>query len=233
MENKKQFLDSLGLKHLWEKISYTFANKSETESSLKKLNTSLYNLEMSSITGAAYTDGSELYNYEVNDNQLIIRFDNEFVANSNSINALTHKAIAAKFGELENAITNIPKFNIQIVDELPTKDISSSAIYLLKNKEGYSNNLYSEYIYLQKNANEWVWEKLGERNINSGGLSKSEIEELINSAVKSSESEIIEFIEATTVKKDDLDDLVLTSINYGKIGDGMAIPEKVIKDILK
>lgn len=48
-----------------------------------------------------------------------------------------------------------PKFSIKVVTELPTTNISSTTIYLLKTGEEDSN-LYSEYIYVNNK-----WELLG------------------------------------------------------------------------
>lgn len=226
MTNKKQFLDYNGLTHLWEKISQTFADKSKTESVIVKLYKLLSDLKNKSIIGAIFTDGNSSNSYEVTDNQLIIKFDDEFVVNSESINALTHKAIAAKFGQLESTINNLPKFSFSIVDELPTAGISSSTIYLVPN----SDDTYSEYIYVQKSANEWIWEKVGENIISdSSGLPKSEVEELINAAIVELKDDILD----TMVSKSELDDSVLTSINYGSVGKGMSIPIDKLQEMLK
>lgn len=60
--------------------------------------------------------------------------------------------------EINQRISSIPKFAIEVVDELPTKDISSITIYLLKTGEE-EQNLYTEYIYTER------WEKLGTQTV--------------------------------------------------------------------
>lgn len=58
--------------------------------------------------------------------------------------------------EVNNLISAIPKFNIKVVSELPTNDISSTTIYLLNASKAETGNLYTEYIYVDNK-----WEMLG------------------------------------------------------------------------
>ena len=53
--------------------------------------------------------------------------------------------------EIDNKISAIPKFAIQVVSALPTSDISATTIYLVTSGEE-SQNLYDEYIYV---ASKW------------------------------------------------------------------------------
>ena len=59
---------------------------------------------------------------------------------------------------LRNSISLIPKFEIIVCDELPTSNINLNALYLMRNAESSTNNLYTEYVY--KNGD---WEVLGIR----------------------------------------------------------------------
>lgn len=61
--------------------------------------------------------------------------------------------------EVDNMISVIPKFAIKPVNELPTKDISTTTIYLLSNGSSETDNLYDEYIYTDK------WDKLGTQTV--------------------------------------------------------------------
>ena len=65
--------------------------------------------------------------------------------------------------EVDNLISTIPKFKIEVVQSLPTTDISNSTIYLLKSSTT-SGNLYTEYIYINSN-----WEELGTQEVNLSG----------------------------------------------------------------
>ncbi|MBQ4561374.1 MAG: SGNH/GDSL hydrolase family protein [Clostridia bacterium] len=68
--------------------------------------------------------------------------------------------------EVKALITSIPKFAIQPVDSLPTEDISTETIYLLRDGES-SQNLYIEYIYVNG-----LWECLGAQEVNLTGYAK-------------------------------------------------------------
>ena len=58
--------------------------------------------------------------------------------------------------EVDDLIEVLPKFKIEVVDELPTKDISDTTIYLLRNTDSEGNNFFDEYIYVNKR-----WELIG------------------------------------------------------------------------
>lgn len=66
-----------------------------------------------------------------------------------------------KLKEWVNAqIGNIEMFSISWVSELPTENISTSTIYMVKSNESEEgNNVYVEYVY---NTEKAVWEILGE-----------------------------------------------------------------------
>lgn len=61
--------------------------------------------------------------------------------------------------QVDQKIGAIPKFAISVVDSLPTSDISETTVYL-KSSGSESQNLYTEYIYV-----DGKWEKLGEQNV--------------------------------------------------------------------
>ena len=78
-------------------------------------------------------------------------------------------------------IGNIKIVDIQWVDSLPTSDISSTTIYLVKNSSSTTtNNIYNEYVY-HKDTSEW--ELLGQMDAGDIDLSnyynKTEINELL------------------------------------------------------
>lgn len=55
-------------------------------------------------------------------------------------------------------LSGLTHFDIQVVQNLPDSNISESTIYLLPGESTGTNNLYTEYIYINNN-----WEKLGEQ----------------------------------------------------------------------
>lgn len=79
-------------------------------------------------------------------------------------------ALSANQGRvLKELCDAIPKFKIQVVDQLPTEDISVSTIYLVRNKDD-QGDLYQEYIYV-----DGKWELLGiQRNFLDDYYTKDE-----------------------------------------------------------
>ena len=61
--------------------------------------------------------------------------------------------------EIDNMVSAIPKFKIQVVAQLPTTNISVSTIYLVPGAYSEAGNLYTEYIYTGVR-----WEVLGKQN---------------------------------------------------------------------
>ena len=160
-------------------IQYVSTSDGDSDASdITALGERVTSLEDSVVKSAEIVDenGNQLnQSFSVNNNVLLISHDNTFDINSESVKALTHKAVAAKFRNIEDALTRIPKFKISVVDELPTDEISLSTIYLLRNTDTYTNNLFTEYIYVESvkdnpettdvNESKYVWEKLGEQSL--------------------------------------------------------------------
>lgn len=61
--------------------------------------------------------------------------------------------------QVNELVSSIPKFAIQVVAALPTTDISATTVYLLKSGET-EQNLYTEYIYV-----DGKWETLGTQTV--------------------------------------------------------------------
>lgn len=166
--------------------------------------------------------GEILSTVEKTDNSLLIKVDDEFVIDSQSVNMLSHRAVAAMYGELTNQISQIPKFKISVVDELPESGISASTIYLLKNSDPTSNNIYAEYIYVKKGEEDWHWEKLGEQSLVIDDFAKkTEVEQMITiamqnvvktkqleDAIATSKAEILDEISKTYISKLDVEKFI-------------------------
>ena len=70
----------------------------------------------------------------------------------------------------KSELSAIPKFAIEVVNSLPTTDISSTTVYLLLTSSE-TQNLYTEYIYVNN-----AWEKLGSQTLDLSGYAlKSDI----------------------------------------------------------
>lgn len=160
-------------------IKYISTSDGDADASdITALGNRVTSLEDTVVKSAEIIDekGTQLgQSFSVTDNVLLIAHDDTFDINSESVKALTHRAVAAKFRNIENSLTQIPKFKVAVVDELPTDEISLSTIYLLRNTNVSDNNLFTEYIYVETvkdnpettdvNESKYEWEKLGEQTL--------------------------------------------------------------------
>lgn len=91
---------------------------------------------------------------------------------ANSITPLTsHQSLANYYtkDQVNSQISSIPKFAIAVVTDLPTANISNTTIYLKKTGSD-TQNLYTEYIYVNSK-----WEQLGTQKLDlSGYLTKTD-----------------------------------------------------------
>lgn len=84
--------------------------------------------------------------------------------------------------EIDSKISAIPKFAISVVSSLPTSGISTTTVYLVKNKTT-SGDLYTEYIYVNN-----AWEELGKQTVNlSGYVTTSALNTALASYAKTSD----------------------------------------------
>lgn len=160
-------------------IKYISTSDGDADASdITALGERVTSLEDTVVKSAEIVDenGSQLgQTFSVTDNVLLITHDDTFDINSESVKALTHRAVAAKFRNIENTLTQIPKFKVAVVDELPTDEISLSTIYLVRNTNVSDNNLFTEYIYVETtkdnpdttdvDESRYSWEKLGEQTL--------------------------------------------------------------------
>lgn len=76
---------------------------------------------------------------------------------------------------LKGLIDLLPKFDIEVVQTLPTSDISETTIYLVPAEETGTNDLYSEYIYVDE-----AWELFGVQRVDLDNYyTKTEIDAMI------------------------------------------------------
>lgn len=91
-----------------------------------------------------------------------------------------YKIIDDVAAALREDITEIPKFDILPVNELPAEGISESTVYLVKNTDSETQNLYTEYIYVNG-----AWENLGKQTVDLSGYSTTtEMNQAISDAIE-------------------------------------------------
>ena len=104
--------------------------------------------------------------------------------------------------EIDNKLSAIPKFAIEVVSTLPTANISETTVYLIAsgNEE---HNLYTEYIYV-----DGQWEYLGKQTVDltnyvkraelSNYYLKSEMDSLLTTIRNSIPTQLSQFTEDST-----------------------------------
>lgn len=106
---------------------------------------------------------------------LNLKADLTAIANfiTKSVNDLTYyytkTDIDGKITTINNNISAIPKFAIEVVENLPTSNISPTTIYLKKTSTTGTGNLYTEYIYVNN-----TWEELGTQTLDLSGYTTTE-----------------------------------------------------------
>ena len=116
------------------------------------------------------------------------------------VNYYTAAAIDNKLADLNAAISAIPKFAIAVVNSLPTSDISTTTVYLLKTSTTETGNLFTEYIYVNN-----TWEALGTQTID---LSNYATKDYVTGAI------------ANFLTADDVNTILSATLaNYAKISD--------------
>ena len=221
-----------------------------TPEDLTKLLSRIEEIESQIIKSVNIVDGNgnSLGSFTITNNDLLVIYDDEVVADSTSVNALTHRAIAAKFGEFESRLSTIPKFKIEVVDNLPTSSISFSTIYLVKSDSSDTENMYIEYLYIQDSVKGNHWEKLGSQTLAldnyvtkefltqtintalSGYAKKTDIDD----AVAAAKTEIYNNISENYATKDDVltEQDIIIGIISGNIGDSIKITTEQIEQLM-
>lgn len=104
--------------------------------------------------------------------------------------------------EVVALVDTIPKFSILVVEELPTEDISTTTIYLLRNSEEESGDLYTEYIYVDDE-----WELLGSQTIDlSNYYTKDEVDDIVPTTISDLPND------ALYISQTDAEDYVVTGV---------------------
>lgn len=123
-----------------------------TESETIKLNDNVADLYLTKV------NVGEVYDKVETDSKLANKVNNSFLTS----NYYNKEAIL-------EMINNISSLELKVVEELPTENIGSTTIYLIKKEIEKDKNIYEEYVYLNGN-----WEMIGNTEINMNDFVKPE-----------------------------------------------------------
>lgn len=81
--------------------------------------------------------------------------------------------------QVDQKISAIPKFTIEVVNTLPTQDISDTTVYLVLADQAETGDLYTEYIHVNG-----AWEQLGTQSVDlSNYYTKAETDTAIEDSI--------------------------------------------------
>ena len=147
-------------------------------------------LEASDLDGYAKTDDVvSNETFEGYKEEVSIELDKK----ANTLDVYTKEEVDSKLSVINRFV------NIEIVDELPTENISDTTIYLVKDKES-EGDLYTEFIYLNG-----VWENLGRQTVDFSKYSTTEEINALLEALTTNLNNRIDEVEKTVT--DSLTDL--------------------------
>lgn len=108
-------------------------------------------------------------------------FTNDGIFITNAVNDLVNyytKSETYTKSQIDNLVSIIPKFDVEVVNQLPTTDISETTIYLVPSSSETSG-MYKEYIYVNNN-----WELLGTQTFDiTDYYTKTQIDSLLGDKV--------------------------------------------------
>lgn len=147
---------------LWAKIKANFSNKIE----IVKVNGTVQPIATDKSVDITIPAAKTKLSQLTNDTGFITK------AVSDLVNYYK-KAETYTKAEVDSKVSAIPKFDIKVVQQLPTTGISKTTIYLVKTG-AQTDNLFTEYIRVADGSTD-KWEKLGEQKVDlSGYLTKTE-----------------------------------------------------------
>lgn len=111
-----------------------------------------------------------------------------------------NKSLSAKQGKiLKGIIDNLANIQFLVVDVLPSSDIKSNIIYLVK-KKGSGTDIHDEYIYIENN-----WEKIGDTSID---LTNYYTKDQVDSQIQNVREDIPKTLTDLNVTSTDITDIL-------------------------
>ena len=105
---------------------------------------------------------------EIGGKQDSLVFNTAYNASSNKV---------ATMSDITNALSGVSSFSFEIVQSLPQSNISTSKIYLVAKETAGTNQVYTEYAYVNN-----AWEIIGDTQMTVDTLSNAEVQTIWNTA---------------------------------------------------
>lgn len=133
----------------------------------------IYTTEMDETTGDSILLNDKLAQIDtaVSGKQDSLVFNTAYNASSNKV---------ATMSDITTALSGISSFSFEIVQSLPQSNISTSKIYLVAKQTSGTNQVYTEYAYVNN-----AWEIIGDTSMSIDTLSNAEVATIWNTATAS------------------------------------------------
>lgn len=133
----------------------------------------IYTTETDETTGDSILLNDKLAQIDtaVSGKQDSLVFNTAYNASSNKV---------ATMSDITTALSGISSFSFEIVQSLPQSDISTSKIYLVAKGTAGTNQVYTEYAYVNN-----AWEIIGDTAMTIDTLSNAEVATIWNTATAS------------------------------------------------
>ena len=157
--------DALAFNTAYNASSNKVATMSDIPDISGKQDTIVFNTTYNASTNKAATM-SDLP--DISGKQDALVFNTAYNASSNKV---------ATMSDITSALSGISSFSFEIVEALPSSNISTSKIYLVAKNTSGTNQVYTEYAYVNN-----AWEIIGDTSIAIDTLSNNEVQTIWNAA---------------------------------------------------
>ena len=133
--------------------------------------TTTYTKDEVDLTGTYAVEITYMHSDNIYNRVLLLDNRQAFLIKNSAVNIATRNYVDTKFAE-----ALAMGFKVEVVEALPTENISHQVIYLVLNGDDEENNIYDEFVY---NSND-EWEKIGSTKTDlSNYYNKQEVDELV------------------------------------------------------
>ena len=153
------------------------------------------------VNGSSVVDANKVANVTMPTKVSDLQNDSGFI--SNTVNNLTNYYLKSETytkTEVDTLIGQISTLHLEVVQVLPTQDISLNTIYLVPKQSAGTQNVYDEYIYVNN-----AWEHIGDTEVDlSNYYTKTQTDTLLDGKVDKVSGKGLSTEDYTTTEKNKL-----------------------------
>lgn len=159
----------------------------------------------------------------------LIAIANKLASLTNYTSELTtqDKTLTGAINELKGLISLIPHFGIEVVQTLPTEDISETTIYMTPSQNPQTQDAYDEFIYVND-----AWEHVGSTAVDlSAYYTKLEVDGLLATKANTADvSAALALKENTADMEDDVTDIIVDLTDTQETSEGNPVTLQTVQE---